>query len=92
MCWVAFDRAIKSAEMFGLDGAVGRWKQIRAEIHSDVCRQGYSPLKKCFVQAYGSDLLDASLLLMPAVGFLDVHDERVTNTIAAIERDLMVAA
>jgi GH15 family glucan-1,4-alpha-glucosidase len=90
MCWVAFDRAIKSAEMFGLDGPVDRWKQIRAEIHRDVCRQGYSLTKKYFVQSYGGDLLDASLLLMPAVGFLDVRDERVMNTIAAIERDLMV--
>lgn len=89
MAWVAFDRALKSAEMFGLDGPVGRWRMLRQEIHEDVCRHGYDPELNSFVQAYGSKELDASLLLLPAVGFLPPNDPRIRGTVAAIERGLM---
>ncbi|WP_369725695.1 glycoside hydrolase family 15 protein [Bradyrhizobium sp. LLZ17] len=89
MAWVAFDRAIKSADEFGMAGPVDEWKELRAEIHDDVCRRGYDPKRQSFVQVYGESLLDASLLLIPAVGFLPPEDPRVTSTISAIEQDLL---
>ena len=88
MAWVAFDRAVKGIEAFGLDGPVDRWRAVRDAIHHDVCRQGYNADVGAFVQSYGSQLLDASLLMMPLVGFLPITDERVRGTVAAIERDL----
>ena len=90
MAWVAFDRGIKSAEMFGFDGPIDRWRQVRANIHADVCARGFNADIGSFVQCYGSARLDASLLLLPAVGFLPINDERVRGTIAAIERHLLV--
>jgi GH15 family glucan-1,4-alpha-glucosidase len=90
MAWVSFDRAIKSAETFGLNGPVSRWRHLREIIHADVCTNGYSHKRQCFVQSYGSEELDASLLLMPAVGFLPTDDERIRRTVAAIEKDLSV--
>jgi GH15 family glucan-1,4-alpha-glucosidase len=90
MAWVAFDRAIKSAEMFGLAGPVDRWRGLRAEIHADVCERAYDPARNTFVQAYGAKPLDASLLLIPAMGFLPPHDPRVRGTVEAIERELVV--
>jgi GH15 family glucan-1,4-alpha-glucosidase len=90
MAWVAFDRAIKSVESFGLNGPVERWQRIRQQIHADVCAKGYNAERKCFVQSYGSRELDASLLLLPAVGFLPASDERIRRTIQAIERHLSV--
>jgi GH15 family glucan-1,4-alpha-glucosidase len=90
MAWVAFDRAIKSAETCGLDGPLDRWKQLRQEIHDDVCQHGFDNELGSFVQAYGSKELDASLLLLPAVGFLPPDDPRMHGTIAAIERVLLV--
>ena len=89
MVWVAFDRAVKSAEMFGLKGPLRRWRELRREIHADICHNAYDESLGTFVQAYGSKLLDASLLLIPAVGFLPAHDPRVVGTVAAIERSLM---
>ena len=89
MAWVAFDRSIKAAEAFGLNGPVDRWKKVRAEIHDDVCRNGYDPDRGAFVQSYGSKALDASLLLIPLVGFLPPTDARVAGTVRAIERELM---
>jgi GH15 family glucan-1,4-alpha-glucosidase len=89
MAWVAYDRAIKSAEEYGLAGPVERWKRLRTEIHADVCRKGCDPRRGAFVQAYGSHELDASLLLLPVVGFLPPEDPRVIGTIEAIERELM---
>jgi GH15 family glucan-1,4-alpha-glucosidase len=89
MAWVAFDRGIKSAEAFGLEGPLERWRKVGAEIHEQVCLKGFSRDLGAFVQAYGSDELDASALLMPAVGFLPPEDRRVTGTIAAIERRLL---
>lgn len=88
MAWVAVDRAIKGIEQFGLDGPLERWRALSQQIHQQVCREGYNEDKQAFVQSYGSDLLDASLLMMPLVGFLPVTDLRVRNTIEAIEREL----
>jgi GH15 family glucan-1,4-alpha-glucosidase len=89
MAWVAFDRSIKSAEMFGLEGPLDRWRQVRADIHAEVCARAYDPARNTFVQAYGSPLLDASLLLIPALGFLPAKDPRVRGTVEAIERELL---
>jgi GH15 family glucan-1,4-alpha-glucosidase len=80
---------IKSAEAFGLPGPVEDWKKIRAAIHADVCEHGFDPELGSFVRAYGTKELDASLLLLPEMGFLPARDERVRGTVAAIERGLM---
>ncbi|HZS65024.1 MAG TPA: glycoside hydrolase family 15 protein [Xanthobacteraceae bacterium] len=90
MAWVAFDRAIKSARKFNLPGPVDDWCKTRDEIHDDVCRRGWDADAGSFVQAYGRKELDASLLLIPAVGFLPPEDPRVRATVEAIERRLMV--
>jgi GH15 family glucan-1,4-alpha-glucosidase len=90
MAWVAFDRAIKSAEAFSLACPLDRWRSIAAEIHADVCDHGFNRELGCFVQAYGTKVLDASLLLLPSVGFLPVDDKRIAGTIQAIERGLVV--
>ncbi len=90
MAWVAFDRAIKTVESGGADGPVARWRRLRARIHADVCDKGYSAKRGAFVQHYGSNKLDASLLLLPLVGFLPPEDPRVRGTVDAIERELMV--
>lgn len=89
MAWYAFDSAIKSSEQFGLNGPVDRWRAARDEIHAEVCRDGFNPAMGSFVQFYGSDNVDASLLAIPKVGFLPVTDARVQGTIHAIERDLL---
>jgi GH15 family glucan-1,4-alpha-glucosidase len=91
MAWLAFDRAVKLVEKCGCSGDqhVDRWKKIRDQIHAEVCECGYNTRKKAFTQVYGSDALDASLLMMPLVEFLPATDERVRGTIAAIERELM---
>src|SRR5205823_3735249 len=89
MAWVAFDRAIKSAESFGLEGPIERWRKLRDEICNEVLAKGFDPEMGTFVQAYGTKFLDASLLLMPAVGFLPATDPRIEQTIAAIERRLL---
>ncbi|MBS0207053.1 MAG: glycoside hydrolase family 15 protein [Planctomycetes bacterium] len=90
MAWVAFDRAVKDAERLGLDGPVSDWRKLRDTIHAEVCSQGFDARLGSFVQSYGSRELDASLLMMAAVGFLPATDERVLGTVAAIERHLMV--
>ncbi len=90
MCWVAFDRAIKSAEAFGLDGPVDHWRHVRDEIHREVCERGFDRELNSFVQSFGSKELDASLLLLPVVGFLPAQDARIRGTVEAIERRLMV--
>jgi GH15 family glucan-1,4-alpha-glucosidase len=90
MAWVAFDRAIKMVEGFGVAGPVERWRELRARIHADVCERGFSRKRNAFVQSYGSEELDASLLLIPITGFLPVEDSRVTATVEAIRRDLTV--
>ncbi|MDB4880916.1 MAG: glucoamylase [Gemmatimonadetes bacterium] len=88
MAWVAIDRAVKSVEQFGLAGPVDDWRALRDEIHDDVCRRAWNATLGCFVQAYGSSLLDASVLQLPLVGFLPADDPRVRATILAIERHL----
>ena len=90
MAWVAFDRAVKDVEAFGLDGPVERWRQVRDAIHAQVCAAGYDARRNTFVQSYGSPHLDASLLLIPQVGFLPPDDPRVRGTVDAIERNLVV--
>ncbi len=90
MAWVAFDRAVKAAEQLGLAGPVDRWRAVRDEIHADVCRNGFDPDLGSFVQAYGSKALDASLLLLPIVGFLPPTDPRIIGTVSAVEHRLMV--
>jgi len=90
MAWVAFDRAWHSAEERGEKRAHKKWKKIADEIHADVCRHGIDPQRGCFVQAYGSTHLDASLLLLAIVGFLPPKDPRIRKTVHEIERRLMV--
>ena len=90
MAWVAVDRAIKAVEQYGLSGPVQRWRALRARIHAQVCRDGYDASRNSFVQYYGSREVDASLLLLPIVGFLPPDDRRVRGTLAAIRRDLVV--
>jgi GH15 family glucan-1,4-alpha-glucosidase len=90
MAWVAFDRAIRSAEEFQLDGPVDRWRDVCETIHADVCRRGFDRELGSFVQSYGAKQLDASLLLLPQVGFLPPDDPRIRGTVRAIEQRLMV--
>lgn len=90
MAWVAVDRMIKSAEQFQLPGSVERWRTLRDEIHAQTCREGFDADKNTFVQYYGSKELDASLLMIPLVGFLPPDDPRVRGTIEAVERELLV--
>jgi GH15 family glucan-1,4-alpha-glucosidase len=90
MAWVAFDRAIRGVEQFDLDGNVERWRKVRDRIHDEVCRHGFDPALNSFVQYYGSDRVDASLLMIPIVGFLPPGDPRVKGTVQAVERRLHV--
>jgi len=89
MAWVAVDRAVKTVERTGVGGPLEKWRALRARIHDDVCRQGFNSSRGAFVQYYGSDMLDAALLLMPLVGFLPANDPRVVGTVEAIQRELM---
>ena len=88
MCWVAFDRAIKAIEEHERKGPLEHWRRLRERIHADVCAHGWNAKRGAFVQSYGSDELDASLLLIPITGFLPCRDPRVRSTIEAIRRDL----
>jgi GH15 family glucan-1,4-alpha-glucosidase len=88
MAWVVFDRGVRLAERFELDAPVERWKQVRDEIHAEVCERGYDSERRTFTQYYGSKELDASVLNIPLVGFLPGADERVTGTIDAVSREL----
>lgn len=90
MSWVALDRAVKSAEHFGVEGPIDRWKALRTRIFDEVCTKAFDRGLNSFVQSYGSRQLDASLLLMPLVGFLPPEDPRVRGTVSAIEQRLMV--
>ena len=89
MAWVAFDRAIKYAERCGLDGHLKHWRELRETIHREVCEKGFDSKLNSFTQTYGSNRLDASLLLIPLLGFLPVEDPRVRGTVDAIEKNLM---
>ena len=88
MAWVVFDRGVRLAERFELEAPVERWKQVRDEIHAEVCEQGYDSERRTFTQYYGSSELDASVLNIPLVGFLPGTDERVSGTIDAVSREL----
>jgi GH15 family glucan-1,4-alpha-glucosidase len=88
MAWVAADRAVRMVEEMGYDGPVDDWRSLRDQIHEEVCTKGYNTDVGAFTQYYGSDQLDASLLMIPLVDFLPATDERVRSTIEAIERDL----
>ncbi len=90
MAWVAFDRAIKWTTQHGKAPPIDRWRQVRDAIHDDVCRNGFNTELNSFVQAYGSEILDANLLLLPIVGFLPPSDPRILGTVRAIERRLLV--
>jgi len=89
MAWVAFDRVVRSATEFGLEGPVEHWKKVRDAIHDQVCERGFDAAQNSFVQSYGSGALDASLLLIALVGFLPPDDPRIRGTLAAIERGLL---
>jgi GH15 family glucan-1,4-alpha-glucosidase len=89
MAWVAFDRAVKYVDRLGREGPLDRWRATRDAIKKDVLENGYNEELGAFVHYYGSDRLDASLLLIPLVGFLPADDERVVGTVKAIQRDLM---
>ena len=90
MAWVAVDRAVKAIERFHMRGPLEQWRALRETIHRDVCEKGFSSTRNTFVQYYGSAELDASLLMIPLVGFLPAGDPRVTATVAAIQRELLV--
>jgi GH15 family glucan-1,4-alpha-glucosidase len=89
MAWVALDRAVKAVEQHGLDGPIDRWRRCRDEIHRRVCEQGYDAERGSFVQSFGDTEVDASLLMLPLVGFLPATDPRVLGTVRAVERELL---
>jgi GH15 family glucan-1,4-alpha-glucosidase len=90
MAWVAFDRAIRAVERDGLEGPVDDWRRSRNEMHDEVCSRGWSDKRQAFTQSYGADELDASVLMIPLVGFLPPDDPRVVATVEAVQRELMV--
>jgi GH15 family glucan-1,4-alpha-glucosidase len=90
MAWVAFDRAVRTIEGFERTGPLERWRAIRDQIHAQVCASGFSQKRGTFVQSYESDELDASLLMLPLVGFLPADDPRIVATVSAIEQELLV--
>jgi GH15 family glucan-1,4-alpha-glucosidase len=89
MAWVAFDRAVKSVEDQGLPGPVERWRAVRDEIHASVCDNGFDPKRGTFVQSYGADSVDGSLLMLALVGFLPASDPRIIGTVRVVEEDLL---
>jgi GH15 family glucan-1,4-alpha-glucosidase len=89
MAWVAFDRGVRMVEKFGVKGPVERWRKIRSKIHAQVCDRGFDRGRNCFTQAYGSEHMDASLLLLPLVGFLPADDPRICSTVKEIEKHLL---
>ena len=90
MAWVALDRAVKAVELHGLEGPLERWRALRREIHDEVCERGFDAERNTFVQYYGGSQLDASLLMIPLVGFLPAGDPRVRGTVDAIQDELCV--
>jgi GH15 family glucan-1,4-alpha-glucosidase len=88
MAWVAVDRAVQAVERFGLPGPAGRWRALRTRMHEEICTRGVDPRRGCFVRAYGSAEVDASLLLLPLVGFLPPGDKRVASTLEAVQDEL----
>src|SRR5439155_13091484 len=90
LAWVAFDRAVRLCEEYGQDGAVAHWRARRAEVRAEVLARAWSEKKQAYAQSFGADELDASVLLMPTVGFLPATDERFVSTVEAIPRELVV--
>jgi GH15 family glucan-1,4-alpha-glucosidase len=90
MAWVALDRTVRDAERFKFSAPLESWRKVRDRMHAMICAQGFDSERNTFTQSFGSRDLDASLLLMPLVGFLPADDPRVRGTVAAIERELMV--
>jgi GH15 family glucan-1,4-alpha-glucosidase len=90
MAWVAFDRAVRYHDEFGREGPVDRWRELRDEIHAEVTARSWCEEKQAFAQSYGSDRLDASVLLMPLTGFLPADDPRIVSTVEAIRRELAI--
>jgi GH15 family glucan-1,4-alpha-glucosidase len=92
MAWLAFHRAVQLVEEHGCPAKdrVERWKKTRDQIHREICERGYNARKNTFVQSYGSEALDASLLMMPMMGFLPLKDRRLRGTVDAIQRELVV--
>jgi GH15 family glucan-1,4-alpha-glucosidase len=90
MTWVAFDRAVRICEEFGMPGRLNRWRSLRDEAHAEVLAQAWSEEKQAFAQSFGTDELDASVLLMPLLGFLPASDPRIVSTVEAIQRELTV--
>jgi len=89
MAWVAVDRAIKEAERYSLQAPLVRWRKLRARMHAQICRRGFDASRHTFVQYYGATGVDASLLVIPLVGFLPSSDSKVRGTLAAVQRELM---
>jgi GH15 family glucan-1,4-alpha-glucosidase len=89
MAWVAIDRAVKAVEQFGMEGPATEWAALRERIHEDICRNGFNRERSGFTQYYGAPELDASLLMIPLVGFLPANDPRVVSTVELIERELV---
>ncbi len=89
MAWVGFDRAVKDVEQFGLDGPVERWRELRDQLHAEICERAFDRERNTFVQYYGATEVDAALLMMAQVGFLPATDPRIAGTVAAVERDLL---
>ena len=89
LAWVALDRAVKAIELFGMSGPLSHWKQLRQTIHDEICEKAFDPGRNAFMQFYGARTLDASVLMMPLVGFLPPDDPRCVGTVAAIEQYLM---
>src|SRR6516165_5995630 len=90
MAWVALDRTVHDAERFKFSGPLESWRKVRDRMHATICERGFDSERNAFTQSFGSGELDASLLLMPLVGFLSADDPRVRGTVSAIERELMV--
>ncbi|PZF86369.1 glycoside hydrolase family 15 protein [Micromonospora deserti] len=88
MAWAGFDRAVTAVQRHGLDGPVERWRRLRDRIHAEVCEKGFDPARNTFTQFYGSDGLDAALLLISRTGFLPWSDPRVVGTVEAVQREL----
>jgi GH15 family glucan-1,4-alpha-glucosidase len=89
LAWVAIDRAIKAADAYGLEGPLDRWRALAGRIRAEVCERGVDSERGCFVRAYGGRDLDASLLLLPQLGFLSPQDDRFRATVRAVEQDLL---
>jgi GH15 family glucan-1,4-alpha-glucosidase len=90
MAWVAFDRAARAVERYGMGGPAKQWRATADKIHRQVCTEAYASERNTFTQAYGSKALDAAVLLIPQVGFLPPTDPRVVGTVEAVQRELAV--